>query len=644
MQDLGLFDAPESDYFDSIAEFFSLDQTTSYLDEFGLKLRKWAMSNIPQINVVSIFSGAGGLDIGFRDTGFHIASHLEIEEDFCTTLEMNSVYYDDADIINTDIRQYIPNNIQCDFIIGGPPCQTFSAAGRRAAGVQGIEDNRGTLFEEYIRLLKHYQPKGFLFENVYGITGAQSGKAWDLIKSEFTNAGYTISYRILNTADYGVPQFRERMIVIGIRNGIFKFPRPTHGPDSLIQRDYYTAQQALLNVSVDEDITKLKVNGQHGYLLNDIPPGMNYSFYTAKLGHPQPIFAWRSKFSDYLYKAAPDKPVRTIKAQAGQYTGPLHWENRYLAINEFKRLQTFPDFYQMYGSRQKILQQIGNSVPPQFARMLALSILDQVFRVKLPFTMNYLADNEGLSFRKRKALLTDEYTQKANEAITRLYNSAPHTKDRVFSLKDDINYTIMVTSFFKTIVNTDQGSNVHVFSEDDALLFEIFNDEKKDIFYEVIITPCETQHWNIAYKSIILRAYSGDIWSYTVCWKALDYFLKINKIKDDIVQLNGYYQYTPAIDVGLYIKKQRIVENPSWYLLSNILKLKPIRKILSYPDFANILNIQLETVNDAAYSLKGLGYEIRNHNTNPQIKTGNILLPYIFPTLTNLSVQLRKKL
>jgi DNA (cytosine-5)-methyltransferase 1 len=643
VDDLGLFDFPESDYFDSIADFFSLEQNTSYLDDFGLKLRKWAMFNVPQINVVSIFSGAGGLDIGFRDAGFHIASHLEIEEDFCTTLQMNSAYYNDAEIINTDIRQYIPNNTRCDFIIGGPPCQTFSAAGRRAAGVQGIEDNRGTLFEEYIRLLKHYQPKGFLFENVYGITGAQSGKAWDLIKNEFANAGYTISYRILNTADYGVPQFRERMIVIGIRNGTFKFPRPTHGPDSLSHRDYYSAQQALLNVPVDEDITKLKINGQHGYLLNDIPPGMNYSFYTAKLGHPQPLFAWRSKFSDYLYKAAPDKPVRTIKAQAGQYTGPLHWENRYLTINEFKRLQTFPDFYQMYGSRQKVLHQIGNSVPPQFARMLALSILDQVFSVKFPFTMDYLTSHEELSFRKRKALLTEEYAQKAKNAITRLYSTS-RANDNAFFLKSDINYTIMVTSFFKTIVNNDQGSNVHVFSENDALLFEVFNDEKRDAFYEVIITPCEMPHWNMAYKSITLRAYSSDIWSYTVCWKALDYFLKANKIKDDIVQLNGYYQYTPAINVELCIKKQEIFESQAWYILNNILKIKPIRKILSYSDFADILNIQPETVDDIAYSLKSLGYEIRNHNTNPQIKSGNILLPYIFPTLTNLSIQLRKKL
>jgi DNA (cytosine-5)-methyltransferase 1 len=125
-----------------------------YLDNFGKNLFRWAKNNIPEINVISIFSGAGGLDIGFRDTGFKIVSHLEVEPDFCKTLKMNTEYFGNAEIINIDIRDYMPKKTKCDFIIGGPPYQTFSAAGRRVAGVQGIEDHKGTLFKEYIRLLK----------------------------------------------------------------------------------------------------------------------------------------------------------------------------------------------------------------------------------------------------------------------------------------------------------------------------------------------------------------------------------------------------------------------------------------------------------------------------------------------------------
>jgi len=636
--ELSLFEYNDIDYFKSILDYFSLNESKPYLDTFGLKLSDWAKSNISNLNVISIFSGAGGLDIGFRDVGFNIISHLELEAEFCKTLQKNSTYYNNAEIINIDIRDFIPKKKKCDFIIGGPPCQTFSSAGRRAAGVQGIEDCKGTLFEEYIRLLKYYKPQGFLFENVYGITGAQAGKAWEKIKNEFSNAGYKINYRILNTADYGVPQFRERMIIVGTKKVDYKFPRPTHGPDSKTSRSYYSAQLALLDVPVDEDISKLKINGRHGYLLNSIPPGLNYSFYTEKMGHPTPIFAWRSKFSDYLYKADPEKPVRTIKAQAGQYTGPLHWENRYLTINEFKRLQSFPDTYELYGNRQKVLHQIGNSVPPQFARMLALSILNQVFHIKLPFEIDYLNDSEVLTFRKRKTLLTKEYIDKAKKAVPK------NAKKAVFSLDNKQEFTISVTSEFKTIINKNDGEKITVLVEQNNLVLFFGNATNYNPCYEITITPTQSNNWNIAYEKIILRSFSHDIWSYTICWKALEYFLKINNIKDDIVQLNGYYQYKPAIDFSLNINEQNILNNERWLYIFKIIETKPIRKIISYNDFSFILNTKKENVDTIAVNLKDLGYEIRNHNTNPQIKKDHILLPYLFPTLTNLSVQLRKKL
>jgi len=638
MKERDLFDFQDNNYFDQIFNYFSLNESIPYLDSFGKKLRDWTDSNIPNIKVASIFSGAGGLDIGFRDAGFNIISHLELETDFCKTLELNTEFFRNAEIININIRNYTPNRKKCDFIIGGPPCQTFSAAGRRAAGVQGIEDNKGTLFEEYIRLLYYYRPKGFLFENVYGITGAQSGKAWELIKKKFSDVGYKIFFRILNTADYGVPQFRERMIIVGIKDGEYRFPRPTHGPDSRTNRPYYSARQALLNTPINEETAKLKINGRHGYLLDAIPPGLNYSFYTEKMGHPTPIFAWRSKFSDYLYKADPDKPVRTIKAQAGQYTGPLHWENRYLSVNEYKRLQSFPDTYQIHGNRQRILHQIGNSVPPQFARIIALSILDQVFNIKLPFNIDYLNNSEVLSFRKRKTLLTEEYMDKAKKAIPK------ELRSHLFSLDEKYEFFILVTTDFKTIVNQNMGQKVQVTAEGKNLILNLDHDNNKNICFDIEITPTSIMGWNMFYEKIVLRSYSYDPWSYTVCWKALEYFLKEKKIKDDIVQLNGYYQYKPAIDFSLNIPNQIVVNDQQWLLISNIVKVKPIRKILSYNDFSFLINTDKNKIDSIAIQLKTLGYEIRNHNTNPQIKKDHILLPYLFPTLSNLSVQLRKKL
>lgn len=131
---------------------------------------------------------------------------------------------------------------------------------------------------------------------------------------------------------------------------------------------------------------------------------------------PEPIFAWRSKFSDFLYKADPHTPIRTLKARGGQYTGPFHWDNRPFGLAEMKRLQTIPDAYQIVGKRQVAMHQIGNSVPPQVARVLAVSILSQVFGVTLPVELPLLREHEQLGFRTRKRGLTAVYRAKAKKS------------------------------------------------------------------------------------------------------------------------------------------------------------------------------------------------------------------------------------
>lgn len=347
---------------------------------------------------------------------------VELEAKYIKTLEVNSQpakYLEYSEPLCINIQEYFPSpELEIDFIIGGSPCQTFSAAGRRASGVSGTNDSRGRLFSEYVRILKKLQPKGFLFENVYGIIGAENGKAWQKIKIAFQEAGYTIYHRILDAADYGVPQHRERLFIVGLKKGNYLFPAPTHGPDSVNKEPFYTALAAIKDINVSDK--ELGIKGKYGYLLKDIPPGLNYSFYTEKMGHPQPIFSWRSKFSDFLYKADPEMPVRTIKAQGGQYTGPFSWENRRFSIAELKRLQTFPDVYEIVGNRSVCIEQIGNSVPPRLGRILALSILEQVMGVKLPFSMQYLSPTQKLGFRQRKRQLTKRYAEKAQEALAQL--------------------------------------------------------------------------------------------------------------------------------------------------------------------------------------------------------------------------------
>ena len=371
----------------------------AWCDYFGEALRNYIITNkIPRIRTLSLFSGAGGLDIGFNDVGFDIIESVEIEEKFCQTLELNSgkgKRFENSTVNCIDIRDYSGEGLgKIDFIIGGPPCQTFSAAGRRANGVLGTTDARGILFREYVRLLKTLSPVGFLFENVYGIIGAQGGNAWREIYNSFSDLGYKLSYRVIDAADYGVPQHRERLIIVGLREGYFEFPRPTHGPDSINNEPFYNAETAVTGAYVTPDEKQARLKGRYGPLLDSIPPGLNYSFYTEEMGHPNPVFAWRSKFSDFLYKADPNVPVRTIKAQGGAYTGPFHWDNRPFAYSEYKRLQTFPDNYEISGNKQVAIKQIGNSVPPQLARIMAIAIRQQVFDTKFPFELSLMDRNK----------------------------------------------------------------------------------------------------------------------------------------------------------------------------------------------------------------------------------------------------------
>ena len=279
----GNFFTKQPNAFQEMCSVFGCDSTQpAWPDNFGQSLLKFLENEAP-ISTLSLFSGAGGLDIGFNDAGFNIFECVEIERKFCDTLLLNNgkektFSHDKVNCI--DIREYIPNDLpQIDFIVGGPPCQTFSAAGRRANGVLGTTDDRGVLFKEYVRLLSQLEPKGFLFENVYGITGAQNGSAWQEILNEFSNVGYKLFYRILDAADYGVPQHRERLFIVGLKEGSYLFPRPTHGPDSP-QSNYYSASQAVLSVALTDKESEEGLNGRYGHLLNDIPPGLNYSFYT----------------------------------------------------------------------------------------------------------------------------------------------------------------------------------------------------------------------------------------------------------------------------------------------------------------------------------------------------------------------------
>jgi len=627
----GVNDSKE-DWFNSVIDVYDLEIDSGWVDVFGTALNHSLSTNKTKPRVLGLFSGAGGLDIGFHDAGFDIVECNELEKDFAATLIKNAedgALLSGTKVICDDIRNYSPNLENIDFIIGGPPCQTFSAAGARAAGVNGLDDERGNLFQEYVRILKKIKPKGFLFENVYRIVGAQGGEPWKQIQKAFKDCGYTLHWRILDAADYGVPQHRERLIIVGTRDSHYQFPYPTHGPDAISNRPFYNAQSALDNLEESLDFKTL--NGRHGYLLKDIPPGLNYSFYTERMRHPKPIFGWRSKFSDYLYKADPEKPVRTIKAQGGQYTGPFHWNSRTFTLPELKRLQTFPDDYEVIGKRQKVIHQLGNSVPPQLARILALSIMDQIFQGNLPFKIDYMDESYQLGFRGRKSKLTKIYAEKARLAIEKMGVSP-----EMFINKNGFFYASLSKEMELNIAvkECNKSTRISYTIENGVWTLDTTSNSKRK--YEIVAVNVDESITDI--KSIRMISHSSDYITLSKLWKSLEYLVKKYAHKDDLVQLFGYYQYKQKFKLEFIVTDDEI-NNNLWQLVKRITEGKGTGDVISYKHLAESYGFLVTDLKDCLVELKNIGFEIRNNNTNGQIPIGDVLIPYSFPTLNERSLQ-----
>lgn len=644
-------DAAQLPWFQEMLDALRVTLEPAWPDRFGASMRQWLIERGHQpIRTLSLFSGGGGLDIAFHDAGFDIVQMVEVEAKYAETLKANArrgMVLASTDVLCMDVREYVPDaDLSVDFIIGGPPCQTFSAAGRRAAGVAGTTDPRGNLFQEYVRILGLLQPRGFLFENVYGITGAQNGRAWKDIRAAFKDAGYTIYHRVLDAADYGAPQHRERLFIVGVRDGQYQFPQPTHGPDSPDSQPFYTAGEAVRGADIAG--VSQGVRGRYGELLTNIPPGLNYSFYTKEMGHPAPVFGWRSKFSDFLYKADPMAPVRTIKAQGGQYTGPFSWENRPFSIAELKRLQTIPDSYEIVGGRQVSIEQIGNSVPPQIGRILALSILHQVMGVSLPGAMPYLDERRALGFRRRKRLLTEVYGAKAKQAISQLYTASEAMPSRdAPPIAGQRRRFLSPADFLWAEVESPGAIGLRVSYQDDhstwMLTAGLDNRADSESCYEITIVPAHGRSWPQGLSRVRLSATALDSMVFTGLWKAFEESLYDRHGIADLVQFSGYYQYEPHIKATMRFAARTGV-NSWWQIVRNVVEGVGVATQLTADHLAMLWEVDAGAVLPHLKALRALGYEVRSHNTNPQIPMDAYLIPYSFPTLTPRSVQLRKKL
>jgi len=334
--------------------------------------------------IVSIYSGAGGIDLGFHKAGFEIVYATDIWDIACKTLSLNfkNTEIECESIENIDFAKIKNKYKNIDGLVGGPPCPPFSKSRfYRTEKERGINDKNGHLtITNYFRAVKELEPTFFLFENVHGFIYKPHKSALDYLIKESDKLGYKITYKVVNTANYGVPQTRERFICIGVKKGYkkFVFPEETHSEK---QKEYLnlklwkTAGEVLSDIDFDlpEDV-KMEAGSKHKDLLKLVPPGDNYLYFTKERGCPEPIFKWRSRYWSFLLKLSPNRPSWTIQASHSNNMGPFHWKNRFLRILEIKRLQTFDDDYILAGTFRDEWRLVGNAVPPLMANVLASQI------------------------------------------------------------------------------------------------------------------------------------------------------------------------------------------------------------------------------------------------------------------------------
>jgi len=349
-----------------------------------------------RLTAISLYTGVGGLDFGFEAAGFATAAAVELDAVSCRTVRLNRPKWG---LLEGDIHDISSEAIlakaglragEPDVLIGGPPCQPFSKSSYWVNGdALRLDDPRADTLTAYLRVLRDTRPKAFLLENVYGLVykGKDEGLRHLLEGIEQINrevgTRYTVTWKMLNAAHYGVPQIRERVFLIGSREGIpFQFPAPTHCAKEEIslldaREPYRTAWDAIGDLPRMPNEPSLAVGGKWGDLLPTIPEGQNYLWHTNRGGGSQ-LFGWRTRYWSFLLKLAKDQPSWTIQAQPGSAIGPFHWCNRKLSIAEMCRLQTFPDGLEFECGRTDAQKMLGNAVPSLLAEVLAREIRRQL--------------------------------------------------------------------------------------------------------------------------------------------------------------------------------------------------------------------------------------------------------------------------
>jgi len=364
------------------------------------------------IPVIDLFAGAGGFGEAAKAAGATLNLSVEIDELCCETLERNNglpshrVEQSDVRLLaGKDLRALAGLQATSPLVVvGGPPCQPFSKASYwtdpgedaryRRARARGDEapkpspitnarpDERRDLLGEFLRLVAESQADGFVMENVSSLLHPRNREMFRGLVDEFEKTGYKVTVCHANAANYGVPQKRRRIFVMGSKYAAPRVPKKTHrvtkkDPESLPEAE---AVAPFLEPFAGPEFAERgeEVEGRWADQLREVPPGSNYKHLTEWAGHPDPVFEAETRFWNFLLKLHPDLPSWTINANPGPWVGPFHWSSRRLRTPELAALQTFPEGYEFCGSRRERVRQIGNAVPQRLAAPMIESVLSTV--------------------------------------------------------------------------------------------------------------------------------------------------------------------------------------------------------------------------------------------------------------------------
>ena len=348
--------------------------------------------------IIDLFAGVGGLSYGFsRREEFRIVMANEIEKDISIAYTLN---HPDVKMVNLDIKDLTEEVLKStvgeqtiDIVIGGPPCQSYSTLGKRRM------DDRANLFVQYKRLLSVIRPRAFVFENVTGILSMDGGRLFQNVRREFEELGYQLKYKVLNALDYGVPQIRERVILVGfLGENPYEYPEPTHGVTAGL-KPYVRLKDAIGDLPSigsgeennsyahepdNEFLNFVRKNGTTIATEHKSPKNGAHLIrlmQTLKDGEgkedlPEEIRP-RSGYGNTYAKLWWEKPSTTITRNFACPSSSrcIHpRDSRAMSIREGARLQSFPDDYQFYGSDGMKRLEIGNAVPP----LLSIAIADKM--------------------------------------------------------------------------------------------------------------------------------------------------------------------------------------------------------------------------------------------------------------------------